>query len=91
MCVAPRVSTESAARSDCSELAVASATAAHAGPCLPCPCRIHYKPRLPLHGAENLSMAFDFMKVKEKIHIVNIGKCGPEREGKGRGGQVCFR
>lgn len=32
-------------------------------------------------------MAFDFMKGKEKIHIVNIGKCGPEREGKGRGGE----
>ena len=30
-------------------------------------------------------MAFDFIKVKEKIHIVNIGKCGPEGEG-GRGG-----
>ena len=32
-------------------------------------------------------MAFDFIKVKEKIHIVNIGKCGPEGEGgEGRAG-----
>ena len=46
-------------------------------------CRIHYKPRLPLHGTENLAMAFDFMKAKEKNHIVNIGKCRPE----GRGGE----
>ena len=30
-------------------------------------------------------MAFDFIKVKEKIHIVNIGKCGPEGEGGGEG------
>ena len=52
----------------------------------PCPpCRIHYKPRLPLHRSENLAMAFDFIKTKEKIHIVNIGECGPEGGGGGGG------
>ena len=49
---------------------------------VPSPCRIHYKPRNALHRSENLSIAFDFIKVKEKIHIVNIGKCGPEGEGR---------
>ena len=46
-------------------------------PCpLPHPCRIHHRPHLPLHRAENLAIAFDFIKRKERIHIVNIGKCG---------------
>nr|WAW84876.1 filamin-like 6 [Halisarca dujardinii] len=35
--------------------------------------KVHYKPRLPAHKSENLEMAFDFMKNKEKIHMVNIG------------------
>ena len=65
----------------CTELAVVAA-ANHVDPF---PCRIHYKPRNPLHRSENLTMAFDFIKVKEKIHIVNIGKRGPEGE-EGRGG-----
>ena len=30
-------------------------------------------------------MAFDFIKTKEKIHIVNIGECGPEGGGGGGG------
>lgn len=35
--------------------------------------RYNEKPRLPIHGSENLEKAFRFMTEEEKLHLVNIG------------------
>ena len=35
--------------------------------------KYHKVPKLPMHKSENLTMCFDFMLKKEKIHLVNIG------------------